>query len=116
MVRYSISPVLLYLDSAFCRGILHDPVRYPEPDAFKPERFIDPNGSLIDDPVVTTVFGLGKRVCPGKHLADCTLFLVVASLLSVFNIKKGKGTDGGPDMYPFTGNGLKYGNCVSSVV
>ena len=95
----------------FCRAVLHDPVMYPEPDSFKPERFINPDGSLRDDPVVTSLFGFGKRICPGRHLADATIFIVIASFLSVFNIK-GDGTEGGPDVYPFTGGGVRYGNRV----
>jgi len=86
---------------------------YPEPDAFKPERFINADGSLRDDPVVTSTFGFGKRVCPGRHFVDSSLFIVVASLLSVFKIERGKGSDGGPDAYPFTGNGIRYSHRVS---
>jgi Cytochrome P450 len=113
MVRY-ICSILLYLASSFCRAILHDPDMYPEPDAFKPERFINRNGSMREDPVVTSIFGFGKRICPGRHLVDDTLFIAIASLLSVFNIEKGaNATDGGPDMYPFTGGGLRCGHCVS---
>ncbi|KAF8492571.1 cytochrome P450, partial [Russula emetica] len=86
-------------------AVLHDPVRYPEPDSFKPERFINPDGSLRDDPALSTIFGLGKRICPGRHLTDAIVFIIVASFLSVFNIK-GDSTDGGPDTYPFTGSGV----------
>jgi hypothetical protein len=49
-------------------------------------------------------------------LADATLFIAIASLLSVFDIKKGNGTDVGPDPYPYTGNGLKCGHRVLLVV
>ncbi|KAH9990432.1 cytochrome P450 [Russula vinacea] len=87
-------------------AIFHDPVMYPEPDVFKPERFIDPNGTVCEDPVLTSLFGYGKRICPGRHLADATMFISVASLLSVFSIEKGNGTGGGQDMYPSTGDGL----------
>jgi hypothetical protein len=38
------------------------------------------------------------------------LFIVIASLLSVFKIEKPKGTDGGPDAYPYTGFGITYGH------
>ena len=113
---YSICPVFFNLASTPRREILHDPVMYPEPDAFKPERFIDPDGGLRDDPVLTTVFGFGKRICPGRHLADATLFIVIASLLSVFDVKKGKGADGGPDMYSFTGSSVRCGDRVSLAV
>ena len=93
--------------STTCRAILRDPVRYPEPDSFRPERFLDSDGSLRDDPVLTTAFGFGKRICPGRHFVDTTLFIVVASLLSVFNIEKGNSTDSGHDAYPFSGNGIR---------
>jgi len=95
--------------------VLHDPVSYPEPDSFKPERFINPDGSLRDDPALSTIFGLGKRICPGRHLTDAIVFIIVASFLSVFNIK-GDSTDGGPDTYPFTGSGVRYSHCVLLMV
>jgi len=94
------------------RAILHDPAMYPEPDAFKPERFINSDGSLRDDPVLTSAFGFGRRICPGRHFVDASLFIVVASILSVFDIKKAKGSDGGPNAYPFTGNGISFSHLV----
>jgi cytochrome P450 len=113
MVRYPILHYFSQLVSTFCRAILHDPATYPEPDSFRPERFINPDGSLRDDPVVTSLFGFGKRICPGRHLADAVIFIAVASLLSVFNIEKGNSTDEGPDAYPFTGDGTRYGFLIS---
>ena len=92
--------------STFRRGIFHDPVTYPEPDSFKPERFIDPNGGLREDLVLAPLFGFGRRACPGKYLADSTMFIMIASILSVFDIRKSKGTDGGPDAYPFMGTAV----------
>jgi cytochrome P450 len=80
---------------------------YPEPDAFKPERFINPDGTLREDPVLTSLFGFGRRICPGRHMAEASLFIAVASLLSVFNIKKGNDADGSPDVYPFTGGAIR---------
>ena len=114
MVRDNCTYISRLTSTPFqCRAVLHDPVMYPEPDSFKPERFINPDGSLRDDPVVTSLFGFGKRICPGWHLADATIFIVVASLLSVFNIRKGDGAQGGPDAYPFTGSGVRYGTRIS---
>ena len=84
---------------------------YPDPDSFKPERYINPDGSVRDDPVLASAFGSGKRICPGRHLVDSTLFIVVASLLSVFNFRE-NGTVKGPDAYPFTGSCLRCGHRV----
>ena len=94
--------------STLCRAILHDPERYPEPDVFKPERFLNPDGTLQDDPVLVSAFGYGKRSCPGRHFVDATLFITVASLLSVFNIEKGEDTEGQPFEYTYTGHIIRF--------
>ena len=83
--------------------MLHDPALYPDPDAFKPERFLNADGSVRDDPVLTSAFGFGKRICPGRHFVDATLFIVVASLFSTFNIGKGEGGGDKLSDYTFTG-------------
>ncbi|OBZ67818.1 O-methylsterigmatocystin oxidoreductase [Grifola frondosa] len=65
----------------------HDPEMYPEPEKFHPERFIK-NGQLdpdVKDPKML-IFGFGRRICPGRHLADATFFINVASVLHVYNI------------------------------
>jgi cytochrome P450 len=89
------------------RAILHDPAVYPEPDAFKPERFLNADGSLCDDPVCVTGFGYGKRACPGRHFADTTLFIVAMSVLSVFKIEKSKGASGRIEAYPYRGGAIR---------
>ena len=108
-----ICPILARLASTFVRAVLHDPIMYPDPDSFKPERFINEDGSLRDDPILTSLFGFGKRICPGRHLADATIFIFIASLLSVFNIEKSINANETADDYPFTGGGIKYGYRVS---
>ncbi|KAI0264149.1 cytochrome P450 [Gloeopeniophorella convolvens] len=69
-------------------GILRDPKLFPEPDAFKPERFLHSNGTLRNDAVLKVAFGYGKRICPGRHHVDAIVFMVIASLLSVFSVEK----------------------------
>ncbi|KAI0302458.1 cytochrome P450 [Multifurca ochricompacta] len=93
-----------------CRGILHNPEVYPEPDAFKPERFLEADGSLRDDPTLAATYGYGKRICPGRHLVDTTFFIFIASLLSVFNIERGKDDDVRHVEYSFTGAGISRPN------
>ncbi|KAL4803060.1 cytochrome P450 [Aspergillus unguis] len=45
------------------------------------------------DPATLT-FGFGRRVCPGKILADSTIFLTIAQALAVFEIRPAKGREG----------------------
>jgi cytochrome P450 len=80
---------------------------YPEPEIFKPDRFLNPDGTLRDDPLLTSAFGYGRRICPGRHIVDATLFITVASLLSVFNIEKGSDAKNGPVSYTYTGDVIK---------
>ncbi|KAH9174424.1 cytochrome P450 [Lactarius sanguifluus] len=75
-------------------GILHNPELYPDPETFNPERFLNEDGTFRDDPTISLAFGGGKRICPGRHLVDMTLFMVAASVLSVFNVTKAKDKNG----------------------
>jgi len=68
-------------------AILHDPVVYPEPHVFKPERFLTSDGKLdphVKDP--EAVWGFGRRLCPGRKLANSELYIVIASVLAAFEI------------------------------
>lgn len=97
------------------RSITRDPDVYPEPEVFKPERFLDPNGTLRDDTAPTSVFGFGKRVCPGRHYVDATLFIVAATVLSAFRIEKRcqcGGSGGAPFDFTYSGSLVR---CVERV-
>jgi cytochrome P450 len=76
------------------RAILHNPEIYPDPEEFKPERFLSDDGNVRDDPVLSLVFGIGKRFCPGRYLFDATIFIVASSILSVFNVTKAEDESG----------------------
>ena len=58
--------------------------------------------------MISSTFGYGRRVCPGRHLAEVTLFIFAASLFSVFSIERGEGASGMKASYSYTGHGLKY--------
>ncbi|TFY66047.1 hypothetical protein EVG20_g5046 [Dentipellis fragilis] len=73
-------------------AMTRDPVEYPEPDSFKPERFIRPGGTLNDDDM-RYIFGFGRRFCSGQHLADATVWMAIASVLAVFRILPAKDED-----------------------
>ncbi|TFY55722.1 hypothetical protein EVG20_g9214 [Dentipellis fragilis] len=74
-------------------AMLHNPDEYPEPEVFKPERFLTYDGTLTDDDV-KIVFGSGRRVCSGLHVADSTVWLLLVSTLAVFNIVPAKDEHG----------------------
>jgi cytochrome P450 len=76
------------------RAILHDPDMYPDPEEFRPERFLNEDGSVRGDPTLALAFGAGKRICPGRHIVDATLFIVASSVLSALNVTKARDEDG----------------------
>ncbi|KAH8897936.1 cytochrome protein [Thozetella sp. PMI_491] len=67
-------------------GFTHNPDVYPEPMLFKPERFL---GATVPPNPQDYVFGFGRRICPGKLLADSSVWLTVAKSLAAFDIKSG---------------------------
>ena len=59
----------------------NDPAYNPEPEKFKPERFLD-NPNLR-----RYAFSVGRRECPGQHVADASLYIGICRVLWAFNIK-----------------------------
>ncbi|KAF8634118.1 hypothetical protein AX15_001055 [Amanita polypyramis BW_CC] len=74
-------------------ALTRDESVYPDPESFRPERFLNSDGTLNDD-TMEYVFGFGRRICPGRFVADAVLWLVVATVLSTFNISKAKDENG----------------------
>lgn len=85
-------------------AIHHDDRLFPEPHLFKPERYLHPDGSYNSE-MPTAVFGFGRRICPGMHLAEggllcsrlygrwmmmrrtASLFIVLATLVWAFDFE-----------------------------
>ncbi|KAG1862838.1 cytochrome P450 [Suillus subalutaceus] len=66
-------------------SISRDPDVYPEPYAFKPQRWIDDEGGLRDD-LKFFVYGFGRRVCPGQHVADRSVFIITLLILWAYKL------------------------------
>ncbi|KAL4262834.1 cytochrome P450 family protein [Pleurotus pulmonarius] len=67
-------------------AMLHDGRIYSKPNEFSPDRFMPRHGeSTLRDPR-DLVFGFGRRVCPGRHLANSFLFLVVTRVVALLKI------------------------------
>lgn len=64
---------------------------YPDPTRFDPTRFLGNNQQMDPNKFV---FGFGRRVCPGIHLAESSVFLNITNILANFTISKKVGEDG----------------------
>ncbi|KAF5353993.1 hypothetical protein D9756_007077 [Leucocoprinus leucothites] len=57
---------------------------FPEPEEFRPERFINNPDPFFKNYSVT--FGFGRRICPGQHIANDQLFVLITRILWAFDI------------------------------
>lgn len=71
-----------------------DPQRHPNPRIFDPERYINDYQSLADSAANPDAskrdqftFGAGRRICPGTHVAERSLFLGMSRILWAFDIE-----------------------------
>ncbi|KAF5346017.1 hypothetical protein D9758_013877 [Tetrapyrgos nigripes] len=71
-------------------GIFRDEKTYPEPNKFNPDRWMSSDGKSLNpnlrEPVMH--FGYGRRLCPGRHLANAAIWITIASVLFAFDISK----------------------------
>ncbi|KAI0347293.1 cytochrome P450 [Trametopsis cervina] len=85
--------------------MLHDPTTYTDPFTFEPARFLPSSSGSnknnaqgepgIMDPR-DVCFGFGRRICPGLHLADASLFITIAMTLATLDVSDPVGADGRP--------------------
>uniref|UniRef100_A0A1I7SVA1 Cytochrome P450 2L1 n=1 Tax=Bursaphelenchus xylophilus TaxID=6326 RepID=A0A1I7SVA1_BURXY len=66
--------------------LLNDPDHFPEPEEFRPDRFLDENQNLRRFEAFMP-FSIGKRQCLGESLARMELFLIFANLLRNFSFE-----------------------------
>lgn len=79
---------------ANARAMTHDETVYTDPDNFNPDRYMPAEEGGLGEPFPNGQFGFGRRVCIGKHLAEASVWIVVASMLSSMNIEKGRDESG----------------------
>ncbi|TFK36163.1 cytochrome P450 [Crucibulum laeve] len=74
---------------------VYSPVPRSTSDAhiFNPLRF-RPKPLGLGEPYPIAHFGFRRRICPGKHLADASIWIAIASILSMFSLSKVVNDDG----------------------
>ncbi|NWZ78877.1 CP1A4 protein, partial [Poecile atricapillus] len=89
----------------------HDETLWKEPSAFKPERFLTPDGTELNRTEAEKVlaFGLGKRRCLGETIGRWEIFLFLTTLLQQlqFSLRPGEHVD----ITPQYGLTMKYKKC-----
>ncbi|KAH9942871.1 cytochrome P450 [Amylocystis lapponica] len=65
-------------------AIAFEPNEKYDPHAFIPERFLDPIQSIPDP--ATWAFGFSRRICPGRFLAESSIFILISTILAAFDI------------------------------
>ncbi|XP_029348013.1 methyl farnesoate epoxidase-like isoform X2 [Acyrthosiphon pisum] len=63
-----------------------DEQHWGDPEVFRPERFLDSKGKIINDSWLMP-FGVGKRRCLGEKLAKTYIFMFIAKLIQHFEIR-----------------------------
>ncbi|CAE6442780.1 unnamed protein product [Rhizoctonia solani] len=67
-------------------AMLRDPKYFSCPHTFDPSRYLKP---LPDPDPRKYIFGFGRRVCPGQHIANNATWIMCAGILSVFDLQPG---------------------------
>jgi hypothetical protein len=76
------------------RAFLRNPVKYPDPDNYRPERWLEPEWPTYQEPLTTypkikemTSFGWGQRQCVGQNLTEDELVVACGALAWCFNLE-----------------------------
>ncbi|GJJ06153.1 hypothetical protein Clacol_000342 [Clathrus columnatus] len=78
--EYCVPKGTLVLGNAW--SLLHSKSVYgDDAEEFNPDRFMNPQTKYPD-----SAFGFGRRICPGRHMADSILFILITNILYTFDI------------------------------
>ncbi|RDA93281.1 hypothetical protein CP533_2066 [Ophiocordyceps camponoti-saundersi (nom. inval.)] len=92
-------------------AIHNDPKRHPDPRQYNPSRWAGDNQNSAQAAVNADatkrdhfVFGAGRRMCQGMHIADRSLFLAMSRTLWAFDIKRAVDGKTGHEIVPDVDN------------
>ncbi|KAG1883461.1 cytochrome P450 [Suillus subluteus] len=80
---------------------------FPDASRFDPSRHLTVDGKLKDPFVNHFAFGHGRRICPGRWFAECSLWTAASAILAVLRIDHAKDSNGERiEVKPQFGTGL----------
>ncbi|KAI0406566.1 cytochrome P450 [Xylaria palmicola] len=88
-------------------AIQNDPERHPDPRTFNPDRWRNDHLSSAESATHPDasrrdhfVYGAGRRLCQGIHIADRSLFLAIARMLWAFDFRRETDKKTGKEIIP----------------
>ncbi|PQE29333.1 cytochrome p450 protein [Rutstroemia sp. NJR-2017a WRK4] len=85
-------PSSLVIPNAY--AMCHDTSLYYKPEDFEPDRYISAEEGGRGEPFPIGHFGFGRRVCPGRYLADNGVWIAIATILHTLKIGKKRDSEG----------------------
>ena len=80
-----------------------DPTDFPEPEVFRPERWLDEKYAAADDPARKLFpFGGGPRFCPGRYLALAEIKMAMSMVARNFRLEVRPGAEPVRELFTFT--------------
>ncbi|CAK7217402.1 hypothetical protein SBRCBS47491_003153 [Sporothrix bragantina] len=86
-----------------------DTAVYKDPEAFNPDRFTPKEEGGDGEPFLVGPFGFGRRICVGRHLAQASVWIMVATMVATMDISAPLNPDGTPYDQP-----IKFSTGLSS--
>jgi len=81
--------------------IHREPKRYPDPDSFRPERWLEKEWPTYREPLTHypnlqnfSAFGFGRRICPGLNIAERSLYILIARIAWCCDISQRQSPNG----------------------
>ncbi|KAF7241898.1 Sterol 26-hydroxylase, mitochondrial [Varanus komodoensis] len=69
-------------------ALSHDETNFPEPECFKPRRWLRNERELSPHPFSSIPFGYGVRACVGRRIAELEMHLALARLIRTFSVER----------------------------
>ncbi|XP_063428230.1 cytochrome P450 10-like [Mytilus trossulus] len=68
-------------------GMFHDPVLYPDPESFKPERWLQGEMDRTLKSLSNLVWGHGARMCIGRRFAEQEIHIMLTKIVQNFKLE-----------------------------